>query len=150
MILSDRFFYLDEDYCTLEKPLGSPIFRHVFAFEHLSNSFEVTVCGLGVYELYLNCEKNGQDLLQAFCDFSRDTRVRELTRLARILMDGRRRGSDLWDKLAEEGESLWAERRRRAGEKIRLAESKMSFPLALMMIALIIITAAPAMLQMYI
>lgn len=105
---------------------------------------------LAVYELYLNCEKNGQDLLQAFCDFSRDTRVRELTRLARILMDGRRRGSDLWDKLAEEGESLWAERRRRAGEKIRLAESKMSFPLALMMIALIIITAAPAMLQMYI
>ena len=105
---------------------------------------------LSVYELYLNCEKNGQDLLQAFCDFSRGTRVRELTRLARILMDGRRRGSDLWDKLAEEGESLWAERRRRAGEKIRLAESKMSFPLALMMIALIIITAAPAMLQMYI
>ena len=105
---------------------------------------------LSVYELYLNCEKNGQDLLQAFCDFSRDTRVRELTRLARILMDGRRRGSDLWDKLAEEGESLWAERRRRAGEKIRLAESKMSFPLALMMIALIIITAAPALLQMYI
>ena len=111
---------------------------------------KVSYFRLSVYELYLGCEKNGQDFLQAFCDFSRGTRVRELTRLARILMDGRRRGSDLWDKLAEEGESLWAERRRRAGEKIRLAESKMSFPLALMMIALIIITAAPAMLQMYI
>ena len=57
MQLSDRFFYLDENYCTLEKPLGSPIFRHVFELDHLPTSFELTVCGLGVYELYLNGER---------------------------------------------------------------------------------------------
>lgn len=57
---------------------------------------------------------------------------------------------DLWDKLADEGEQLWRERKRTALEKIRLSESKMSFPLALLLIALILITAAPAMLQMYI
>lgn len=56
----------------------------------------------------------------------------------------------MWDRLAEEGERLWEERRRRAMEKIKIAESKMSFPLGIMLIALIIITAAPAMLQMYI
>ena len=87
--------------------------------------------------------------------FSRDSAVsaepvKELSRLAGILEDSRERGTDLWDKLASEGETIWAERRRRASEKIRLAESKMSFPLGLMMTALIIITAAPAMLQMYI
>ena len=56
----------------------------------------------------------------------------------------------MWDKLADEGENLWAERKRIAMEKIRLSESKMSFPLGLLLIALILITAAPAMLQMYI
>ena len=66
MILSDRFFYLDEDYCTLEKPLGSPIFRHVFALEHLPKSFEVTICGLGVYELYLNGERVSKGYLSPY------------------------------------------------------------------------------------
>ena len=50
----------------------------------------------------------------------------------------------------DEGEQLWRERKRTALEKIRLSESKMSFPLALLLIALILVTAAPAMLQMYI
>ncbi len=35
-------------------------------------------------------------------------------------------------------------------ERIKLSESKMSFPLGLLLTALILITAAPAMLQMYI
>jgi len=33
-------------------------------------------------------------------------------------------------------------------EKIRVAETKMSFPLGLLLIALLLITAAPAMMQM--
>lgn len=103
-----------------------------------------------VYELYREAEKNGDNFLKRFCSFSRTCQVKELSRLAGILEDSRERGTDLWDKLASEGETIWAERRRRASEKIRLAESKMSFPLGLMMTALIIITAAPAMLQMYI
>ena len=91
-----------------------------------------------------------QEALKIFCNFGKESQVKELSRLARILQDSRERGTQLWDKLAKEGENLWAERRRRATEKIRLVDSKMSFPLGLMMLALIIITAAPAMLQMYI
>ena len=75
------------------------------------------------------------------------TRPKELTRAAGILMENRDRGTDLWEKLAEQSEALWTERKRAATEKIRLAESKMSFPLGIMLMALIIITAAPAMMQ---
>ncbi len=103
-----------------------------------------------VYEIYRSTEENGESFLKRFCRFGKESRVKELSRLAGILEDSRDRGTELWDKLSLEGEAMWAERRRWAEEKIRLAESKMSFPLGLMMTALIIITAAPAMLQMYI
>lgn len=105
---------------------------------------------VSVYELYVSSQQNRENFLNSFCVFSRDSRVKELSRVAGILADSRERGTEMWDKLAEEGEELWAERKRRAVEKMKLAESKMSFPLGLLLIALIIITAAPAMLQMYI
>ena len=66
MVISDRFFCLDESYCTLLKPLGSPIFRHVFALEDIPSSFELTVCGLGVYELYLNGERVSKGYLSPY------------------------------------------------------------------------------------
>lgn len=103
-----------------------------------------------VYAIYKETEENGGNFLNSLCEFGRTSRVKEFSRLTGILQDSRDRGTELWDKLAGEGEAIWAERRRRASEKIKLTESKMSFPLGLMMTALIIITAAPAMLQMYI
>lgn len=66
MVISDRFFCLDERYCTLLKPLGSPIFRHAFALEDIPSSFELTVCGLGVYELYLNGERVSKGYLSPY------------------------------------------------------------------------------------
>ena len=91
--------------------------------------------------------KNGESVIVGFYRFSRFSGVKELTRAAGILMENRDRGTDLWEKLAEQSEALWAERKRAATEKIHLAESKMSFPLGIMLMALIIITAAPAMMQ---
>lgn len=91
--------------------------------------------------------RTGESVITAFHRFGRFSGVKELTRAANILMENRDKGTDLWEKLAEQGEALWAERKRAALENIRLAESKMSFPLGIMLMALIIITAAPAMMQ---
>ena len=85
-----------------------------------------------------------------FYIFSKETRIKELSRLAGILVDSRERGTDLWDKLAAEGEEMWSRRKQQLLEEIKITESKMSFPLGMLLVALIIITAAPAMLQMYI
>ena len=78
------------------------------------------------------------------------SKVKEFSRVVRIISESRLSGADIWDKLARESEELWAERKRAAMERIKLSESKMSFPLGLLLTALILITAAPAMLQMYI
>lgn len=106
------------------------------------NYFTVQICNI-----YESSEKNGENVLNGFYNFARCSNVKELARVAGILNENRDRGTDLWDKLAEQGEILWEERKRLAMSKIRLAESKMSFPLGIMLMALIIITAAPAMLQ---
>lgn len=101
-------------------------------------------------KIYDDFLKTGESILKGFYRFGKDSRVKELSRVAGIIADSGQRGTELWDRLAAEGENLWAERKHIALEKIRLSESKMSFPLGLLLIALILITAAPAMLQMYI
>lgn len=101
-------------------------------------------------KVYDDSLKTGESMIKGFYRLGRESRVKELSRVAGIIADSGRRGVNLWDKLADEGEELWEERKRNALERIRLSESKMSFPLGLLLIALILITAAPAMLQMYI
>lgn len=103
-----------------------------------------------LYNLYVQSCKSGENFLLNLYVFSKEARVKELSRVTGILLESRDKGIDIWDRLAQEGETLWENRRQRALEKIKLTESKMSFPLGLLLIALIIITAAPAMLQMYI
>lgn len=100
-----------------------------------------------IYRIYEESSRSGESVIVGFYRFSRFSGVKELTRAASILMENRDKGTDLWQKLAEQSEALWAERKRLALERIRLAESKMSFPLGILLMALIIITAAPAMLQ---
>lgn len=103
-----------------------------------------------LYDLYVQSCKSGENFLLNLYVFSKEVRVKELSRVTGIMLESRDKGIDIWDRLAQEGETLWENRRQRALEKIKLTESKMSFPLGLLLIALIIITAAPAMLQMYI
>ena len=105
---------------------------------------------LAYTKIYRDCRKSGENFMKSFCRFGNESTVKELSRVARILADGDARGTDMWNRLADEGEELWAERKRIAMERIRIAESKMSFPLGLILMGLVIITAAPAMMQMYI
>ena len=103
-----------------------------------------------IHDIYEQSLQSGENFMLNLYAFSKESRVKEFSRVTGILLDSRERGIDIWDKLACESEELWANRRQKALEKIKITESKMSFPLGLLLIALIIITAAPAMLQMYI
>jgi tight adherence protein C len=100
-----------------------------------------------VYNIYESSQQNGENVIQNFYKFGRTSNVKELARVSGILIENQNRGTDLWDKLCEQSESLWDERKRTAMKEIRMSESKMSFPLGILLMALIIITAAPAMLQ---
>lgn len=100
--------------------------------------------------LYYDAKNNGNSIINAFYIYASQSQIKELSRLGRILLDGEKRGIDLTSKLSEESKNIWEQKKQLALEKIRLTESKMSFPLGLLLISLILISAAPAMMQMYI
>lgn len=74
--------------------------------------------------------------------------VREFTRIKEIIVTAHYKGNDLSEKLADEGNLLWSRRKKAAEEKGKIAETKLSGPLALLLLALIGVTAAPAIMQM--
>ena len=99
-------------------------------------------------QLWQESARTGESLLAALRRFSRFSHVKELNRVTGILEENQTKGSALWEKLQEQSEALWTARKQITLARIRMAESKMSFPLGIFLIALIMMTAAPAMLQM--
>ena len=74
--------------------------------------------------------------------------VKELIRIAAILRENEKRGSDVIESLARESRYLWDERKIIARESGKAIDTKMSYPLGLLLIVLIVITIAPALLNM--
>lgn len=75
------------------------------------------------------------------------TGSRDFSRMVRLIENNQYKGVDLADQLTSEGEILWHQRKKSAEERGKQAETKLSFPLAMLLIVLIVITAAPAILQ---
>ena len=73
--------------------------------------------------------------------------IREFSRVTGILSDHLFRGTDVSGKLRSESRLLWESRKKMAEEQGKLAETKLTFPLAILLLVLIMITAAPAVLQ---
>ena len=73
--------------------------------------------------------------------------VKELIRIAAILTENERRGSDVVESLARESRYLWDERKIVAKECGKAIDTKMSYPLGLLLIMLIVITMAPALMN---
>ncbi|MDR2087783.1 MAG: type II secretion system F family protein [Clostridiales Family XIII bacterium] len=74
--------------------------------------------------------------------------VREMMRFAAVVSDNIDKGSALAEKLKAEGELVWKLRRKDTEEAGRLAETKMILPMTLTLLTLILITMAPAVLDM--
>ena len=74
--------------------------------------------------------------------------VKELIRIASILTENEKRGSDVIDSLARESRYLWDERKTVARESGKMIDTRMAYPLGLLLILLIVITMAPALLGM--
>lgn len=102
----------------------------------------------GMIKILDEHNKTGESITILFYEFARKTNVKELTRVANIMLENRLKGTMLWEKLKYEGEEIWKERKRLSQEKIKLLDSKLAFPLSISLIALIIIAAAPALLEM--
>ena len=81
-------------------------------------------------------------------EFAGRSGVRELTRIANIIADNLDKGSELAYKLQGESELLWHTKKKLAEEKGRLAETKLTFPLVILLLVLITVTIAPALMEM--
>ena len=103
---------------------------------------------LQMSELYRKVKTTNAPLSVAFREFAVRSGVKELIRVSNIINDNIGKGGELTDKLRNESEILWFSRKKETEEKGRLAESKMAFPMAVLLLALVTITVAPALMEM--
>lgn len=80
--------------------------------------------------------------------FAKRGGIKEFLRFAIILKESSEKGADVSSKLRNEGKLLWFERKKQAEKAGRIAESKLTFPLMILILVLILVTTAPAMMSM--
>ena len=81
-------------------------------------------------------------------EFARKSGIKELIRVANIICDNVSKGTGLTEKLQAESEILWMNRKKNCEERGRLAETKLTLPLVIFLLVLIVITIAPALLEL--
>ena len=125
----------------------------------LSDAFDTISAG---YEGNNNCSSFERDLAElreatqghrvstakVINEYAVKHEIKELIRIATILTENEKRGSDVIESLARESRYLWDERKIVARESGKAIDTKMAYPLGLLLIVLIVITIAPALLNM--
>lgn len=124
----------------------------------LSDAFDTVCSG---YESSNTCSPFEKDLVmlseatdghrlstaQVINEYAVKHDVKELIRIAAILTENEKRGSDVVESLERESRYLWEERKTVARECGKSIDTKMSYPLGLLLIVLIVITMAPALMN---
>lgn len=101
-----------------------------------------------ILEAETACQETSSSLITVLEERAREVGVREFSRMVRIISENQSKGVDLREKLESESELLWNQRKKLAEERGKAAETKLSFPLAILLVVLIVITASPAILDM--
>lgn len=99
-------------------------------------------------QIMTKCNETNSSIQDEIRNFAIRTGIVEFMRLSNIINDSMIKGSDLMIQLRLEGDNLWATRRKHMEEKGKLAESKLTFPLMILLLVLVMITIAPAMMEM--
>lgn len=87
-------------------------------------------------------------MYEELMSFAKRSGIKELMRFASVICDSAYKGNDMSEKLRKEGRMLWFERKKQCEKSGRIAESKLTFPLMILILVLIMITVAPAMINM--
>lgn len=101
-----------------------------------------------LYEINKRMEESNTSMIDELKDFAQRTGVKEVMRFASIVAENINKGSILTEKLETEGALLWKNRKGQAEELGKLAETKLTFPLVILLSVLIIIIIAPALMEM--
>lgn len=124
------------------------------AFEKISNSYKLIhkeERGYFESELVEIAEKNKDHRVSTAVlinEWANKHNVKELMRISTILTENERRGSNVIDNLSRESKYLWDDRKIIARESGKMIDTKMSYPMGLLLLLLIVITMAPALLNL--
>ena len=97
--------------------------------------------------IWNEAESSVSDIVSVLTRRSEAMGVSRFSRLTGVIRDNQLKGIDISGKLKTESEILWDLRKRNAEERGRLAETKLTMPLAILLMVLVLVTAAPAIIQ---
>ncbi len=99
-------------------------------------------------DIQRRCDEVNLSFTSELYAFAKKCGSRDLLRFAALVSESSGRGSELADKLDRERSWLWASRLARARTRAAEAGTRLSIPLMMLMVSLVIISAAPALMQM--
>ena len=120
------------------------------AFKRLCemNSDDPCILYLRFNEIRKHSEASNSSVIHDVYEFARYSGSRSFVRFASLLVQSCDRGSELSEKLDRERVHLWQEKLSYAKAKAKEADTKLSFPLMLLLVSLILVTISPALLTM--
>lgn len=65
--MNKKFICASKERCTFEKNVPAPYFRKNFKLEELPQKAEISICGLGLYVLYINGINITKGALAPYC-----------------------------------------------------------------------------------
>ncbi len=99
-------------------------------------------------DIKMSAEKKNTSFVNELHSFAKASDSADLLRFASLAAEHAGSGAELAGKLEQERDRMWNFRVTNAKAKIKEAETKLCFPLVLLLLALIIITAAPSFMSM--
>lgn len=101
-----------------------------------------------LYEINRKVKESNASMTAELKNFAQRSGVKEVMRFASIVAENINKGSILAEKLEAEGAILWKSRKGRAEELGKLAETKLTFPLVILLGVLVMIIISPALMEM--
>ena len=99
-------------------------------------------------DIKMSAEKKNTSFVNELYAFAKASDSEDLLRFASLACEHAGSGAELAGKLEQERDQMWRSRITYAKAKVSEAETRLCFPLVLLLVALILITAAPSFLSM--
>lgn len=112
------------------------------------NTNERNVFKNELIEIQRQATAENVNILLKLNDYSNNVKIKELSRLTAVIVENSQRGNDIRDKIETENKYLWETRKVIARENGRYIETRMILPLSLLLMVLILVTMAPAIMNM--
>lgn len=87
-MFSDKFICRNNDVCDFDNHVPAPLFRKVFSFESMPEKAELTICGLGFYELFVNGNRITKGALAPYINNPDDILYYDVYDIKKYLAEG--------------------------------------------------------------